>query len=122
LQNQIQANKQGHPDYSRVRRWPRYKVSLSLRVLIQGPAGAEQMYGHGRDISEGGMAVYVPTDFEIGDMTAIEVTFPNSNEKLSLRAVIRNREGFRYGVEFISLTEKDCALISSNCRALASTQ
>lgn len=122
MQNQIQADKQGHPDYSRVRRWPRHKVSLSLRVLIQGLAGAEQMYGHGRDISEGGMAVYVPTDFEIGDTTTIEITFPNSIEKLSLRAVVRNREGFRYGVEFISPTQQECALIASNCRSLATTQ
>jgi c-di-GMP-binding flagellar brake protein YcgR len=122
VQNQIQAEKQGRPDYSRVRRWPRYKVSLSLKVLIQGPAGAEQMYGHGRDISEGGMAVYVPTDFEIGDTTTIEIIFPNSIEKMSLRAVIRNREGFRYGVEFISPTPQEAALIASNCRSMASMQ
>ncbi len=122
MQNQIQAEKQAHPGYSQVRRWPRYKVSLSLRVLIQGPAGAEQMYGHGRDISEGGMAVYIPTYFEIGDTTTIEITFPNSTEKLSLRAVVRNREGFRYGVEFISPTEQECALISSNCRSLTTKQ
>jgi PilZ domain len=76
------------------------------------------MYAHGRDISEGGMAVYVPTELNVGDSAALELTVPYSQEKLLLKAFVRNREGFRYGIEFIDLGQHEREIIAGSCRAL----
>ena len=105
-------------DYSSVRRWPRFKVSLSLRLVVHGPAGVEYMFAHGRDISEGGMAVYVPTELDLGNSVVLELTVPHSQEKLLLKAFVRNREGFRYGIEFIDLGQRERDIIANGCRAL----
>ena len=109
-------------DYSSVRRWPRFKVSLSMRLLLQSPAGIEYIYAHGRDISEGGMAVYVPTELSVGDSAALEFTVPYSGEKLLLTAFVRNREGFRYGIEFTNLGQHERDMIANSCRALSLLQ
>lgn len=106
-------------DYSSARRWPRFKVSLSMRLLIHSPAGIEYIYAHGRDISEEGMAVYVPAELNIGDAAALEITVPYSQEKLLLTAIVRNREGFLYGIEFTNLGNHERNVIANSCRALA---
>jgi len=118
VHEETQLGQEERADYSSVRRWPRFKVSLSMRLVLHGPAGVEYMYAHGRDISEGGMAVYVPTELNVGDSAALEFTVPYSQEKMLLKAFVRNREGFRYGIEFIDLGQRERELISGSCRAL----
>jgi PilZ domain len=118
VQKETHVGQDERADYSSVRRWPRFKVSLSMRLILQGPGGAEYMYAHGRDISEGGMAVYVPTELNIGDSVALELILPYSQEKLLLKAFVRNREGFRYGIEFIDLGQRERDIIANGCRAL----
>jgi len=118
VHEETQLGQEERADYSSVRRWPRFKVSLSMRLVLHGPAGVEYMYAHGRNISEGGMAVYVPTELNVGDSAALEFTVPYSQEKMLLKAFVRNREGFRYGIEFIDLGQRERELISGSCRAL----
>jgi c-di-GMP-binding flagellar brake protein YcgR len=118
VQKETQIGEEQRADYSSVRRWPRFKVSLSMQLVLQGPAGIEYMCAHGRDISEGGMAVYVPTELNIGDSATLELTVPYSQEKLQIKAFVRNREGFRYGVEFIDLGQRERDIIANGCRAL----
>jgi len=118
VHEETQLGQEERADYSSVRRWHRCKVSLSMRLVLHGPAGVEYMYAHGRDISEGGMAVYVPTELNVGDSAALEFTVPYSQEKMLLKAFVRNREGFRYGIEFIDLGQRERELISGSCRAL----
>lgn len=109
-------------DYSSARRWPRFKVSLSMRLLIHSPAGIEYVFAHGRDISEGGMAVYVPAELNVGDSAALEFTVPYSQEKLLLTAFVRNRTGFRYGIEFTKLGQHERDVIANSCKALSLLQ
>ena len=122
MEKQTQLGHEQQTDYRGERRWPRHKVSLSMRLVLQSPAGVEYMYAHGRDISEGGIAIYVPTELAIGDSATLEFTIPYSQEKLLLTAIVRNREGFRYGIEFIQLSQRDRDVIASSCRALSLLQ
>lgn len=121
MQEEIQIRDE-RADYRSARRWPRFKVSLSMRLLIKSPAGIEYIYAHGRDISEGGMAVYVPTELNIGDSAALEFTVPYSQDKLLLTAFVRNRTGFRYGIEFTNLGQHERNVISNSCRILSLLQ
>lgn len=91
-------------EYSGMRRWTRYAVSLSLRVRVPTTSGQEFMLAHGRDISQGGMAVYVPVELEIGQTVLLEMAFPALQEPLTVSASVKNRLGFKYGVEFIAPT------------------
>ena len=100
------------------RRWPRYPVDLSLRVRVPTSSGFENMLAHGRDVSQGGMAVYVPAELKVGDTVFLEIIFPGVPLPLALRAAIKNRTGFKYGVEFVDPTPEQQHVILANLHRL----
>lgn len=120
----VSQAQQGQPgEYTGTRRWTRYAVSLSLRVRVPTASGQEFMLAHGRDMSQGGMAVYVPVELEIGETVLLELVFPAMQEPLTVSASVKNRLGFKYGVEFIQPTagEQQTILINLH-KLLASTR
>src|SRR5262249_51147471 len=122
MANQPQAQPEQSAQHSGVRRWRRYPVSLSLRMRVPTEAGQEYMLAHGRDVSQGGMAVYVPIDLELGQTVLLEVAFRGHPEPLTLSATVKNRTGFQYGVEFQDPTPQQQEIILVNLpRLLAST-
>lgn len=122
MQNGSQAQKKQPVGYTGMRRWTRYPVSLSLRVRIPAGSGQEYMLAHGRDVSQGGMAVYIPVEIEIGQTVLLELILPLLQDPLSLSAVVKNRTGFKYGVEFTGVTPEQQQTILINLhRLLAST-
>ena len=71
-------------------------------------------------MSEGGMSVYAPELPEIGTSVLVEFSLPGTLPKLRLRALIRNRYGFRCGMEFTDVAESDRSLIRSSLGSLVS--
>ena len=59
------------------------------------------MHGKKR-ISEGGMAVTAGVELKPGEDVAIEFTPPYAGDPIRVRGTVRNRTGYRYGVEFVS--------------------
>jgi hypothetical protein len=45
----------------------------------------------------------------------IQVSFPYSPAEVTLKAVVRNCEGFRYGLEFRDLSDHVRSLIMKSC-------
>jgi PilZ domain len=109
-------------DYSAIRRWPRCPVNLRLRVSITAPSGNEYMLAHGRDVSQGGMAIYLPAELELGNTIGVELLFPGSQEQITLSAVVKNRLGFKYGVEFISPSQEQQEVILLNLKKVLASQ
>jgi hypothetical protein len=109
-------------DWSVDRRWPRYKVDIRLKVALPQTAqssGRNFTFGQGSDVSEGGMAAYVPSELNVGDVVGIEFVLPYSKETISLRAEIRNRNGFRYGLEYVLISEAHQQLLRKALQTLA---
>lgn len=88
-----------------IRRYPRLHVDVSVRVTSSKEKRVTFARGH--DISCGGMALYVPLEFVEGDNVKLNFELPNSRVQFGISAVIKNRNGFRYGVEFIELTPEE---------------
>jgi c-di-GMP-binding flagellar brake protein YcgR len=87
--------------YETARRYPRTSADVSVRVFV----GANRFTnGRGHDIGAGGMAVYVPLELPLGTSVNLSFQLPHSRTVLGVRAVVRNRSGFRYGVEFMDLS------------------
>lgn len=101
-----------------LRRWSRHRIDVRLKITIGGPKGPT-VFGRGNILGQGGMGVYIPLSIAIGTELLLLVTFPYSPAEVTLRAVVRNCEGFRYGVEFIQLTDQVRALIVKNCDSAA---
>jgi hypothetical protein len=93
------------------RRWPRFLVNMAVQVTVrtQGPTKILSWLGQGTDISGGGLALTVASDLPIGLQIGVEFALPDSDHSLSFRCFIRNRDGQRYGLEFITENDEDYA-------------
>lgn len=101
-----------------VRHWKRYKVDVRVRAFIPTPSGVLGFYGRGSDISEGGMALFVPTNVAEGTTVDVEFTVPFSRHVLRVKAVVRNHLGYRYGVEFVAISTMQRQAIVGLCESL----
>lgn len=96
-----------HREGADLRRFPRIKSDVRVRAMSPAYAPAAESFGRGYDISEGGMGIYVP--LELAPLQEILVVFdvPPTRQRLGVRAVVRYARGYRYGVEFQNLDERD---------------
>jgi len=84
------------------RRWQRMHTNLPVRIFVRTPDCVRIVDGRGTELNDGGVAVYAATELEIGDRVDIELTKPDSEPPLRLSAVVRNRTGYLYGLQFQS--------------------
>lgn len=91
------------------RRWPRFAVDMpvQVRVTTQGPTRVVACHGQGTDLSCGGLAVTAEIDLPIGAQIGVEFIPPYSDQPITFRGFVRNRDGIRYGVEFITENDDD---------------
>ena len=91
------------PDSTSIRRWPRYKVNVPIRVIVSRAMKASIFDGRGTSLSEGGMALFAGAELRLGDQVAVEFTPPFSSPPIRVDARICNRTGYHYGVEFLAV-------------------
>lgn len=89
------------------RRFPRYAVDLKVRILATIDGKATVSYGGGHELGQGGMAIYVPLELTLGDEVRVEFEIPRARSRFQFRAVIRNKDGYRYGIEFTGLSAEE---------------
>ena len=53
------------------------------------------------------MAIYAPLEIAVGTSVNLSFQLPSSRLVFGVRAIVRTRNGFRYGVEFIDLTPSE---------------
>jgi PilZ domain len=94
------------PSYAPARRWPRYKLDVPIRAIAATPGKTTIVDGRGRDISEGGMLIFAGMELQITDSIEVEFTPPFA-EPIRVPAIVRNRNGFYYGVEFLRTSADD---------------
>jgi hypothetical protein len=94
-------------EYSALRRWPRYQVDIPLRLVTQQPRKVAILQARGTGLNAGGMTIFAGVALAIDELIGLEFVTADSGEVVRLRACVRNREGFAYGVEFIADSEED---------------
>lgn len=95
-----------------VRRFKRSKVDIRARIRRLEEPDESSVVVRTYEMSEGGMSVYAPETWETGSQLIVEVSLPRSAETLRLRCVVRNRRGFRCGMEFVELKVAERAEIA----------
>ena len=89
------------PSYLSKRRSVRYKLDVPLRVILHKEDASLVREGRGTEVSECGMCVMVGMELNLGVEVEIEFTLPFSGEPIRVAGAVRNRDGYRYGCEFI---------------------
>jgi len=100
------------------RRWERFKVELRVSLSVWRNGKELRFNGTANDISEGGMRLFVAADLYPGETIDFDLSLKYSG-KVSLKGVIRNRDRFEYGVEYLQPTAAVKDAITRNCRALS---
>ena len=93
--------------FATVRRWPRYKLDVPMRLIATKGDKSVIVQGRGNELNEGGMALFAGVELGENEQVAVEFTPPYSGNPIRVRAVVRNRNGYVYGVEFLLETDDD---------------
>ena len=92
---------------TRRRRWPRHHLDVPIRVIVHSASKTSVFVGRGNELSEGGLAVTAGVELKAGDEAEIEFTPPYCGGPIRIRGVVRNRVGYRYGMEFVAEGERE---------------
>ena len=101
------------------RRWPRYNLNLCLKITTVRNGKRTTVYGRSIEVAIGGMSCYVPVELLLCEKVEIELIFPDEQRSQRMEAIVRNRKGHRYGVEFTTLIPSEPARILESCHMLA---
>lgn len=104
------------------RRWQRFRVEIRIKATFMRDGQEAKVFGQGQDVSEGGMAAYLPAELVPGEVIEMELTPPYAQRSIFVRASIRNREGYRYGLEYLHIAPVDRELLMRSIKALALVQ
>jgi len=86
-------------DASNTRRWRRLPVDMPVRVVTAKGFSTTVVPGRGTEMSEGGMVLYAGVLLNPGDLLEVEFDTPCHSR---MTAIVRSRNGFCFGLEFIA--------------------
>jgi PilZ domain len=89
------------------RRFRRYRLDVPVRVIVQTEFKTRIIDGRGNELNEGGLAVSAGVELDLGENVEVEFTPAYTGQPLRARAAVRNRAGYRYGLEFLTDTPSD---------------
>ena len=81
------------------RRWDRLPVDMPVKVVTSKGFSTTVVMGRGTELSEGGMVLYAGILLNPGDLLEVEFDMPIHSR---LPAIVRSRNGFCFGLEFIT--------------------
>ena len=84
--------------YETIRRWPRYKIDVPVRLIAQRPTKVAIAHGRGKELNRSGMAVFAGIEVSLDEQVAVEFTPPYAGQPIRVRGFIRNRSGYTYGI------------------------
>ena len=101
------------------RRWERYDVRIEVNVTVVENGKQVSVVGQACDVSKGGLRLFVTRAIDPGSSVTMEFLLPYYSKELVIRGVVRNRDGFTHGVEFVNPTVEQQQTIERTCDVLA---
>lgn len=94
---------------------PRYDLDLRVEVSV----GNDTATGRSRDLSVSGISAYIPWELEVGQHVNVFMKVPFKQQDLLCGAVVRNRSGYRYGLEFSNVKLSQQEFLWEVCNTLS---
>lgn len=76
-------------------------------MLNSAPARFAVFHGRATELNGGGLRLFALRELRVGEELAIEFIPPHADRPVRVRGCIRNRNGYGYGVEFITENDSD---------------
>lgn len=84
-----------------VRQRQRAKLNTPVCLVIEKPGNVALISARFRDISDDGAAIFAGVELAIDSEIQIEFTAPFDTDPMRVRAIVRNRRQYVYGIEFL---------------------
>lgn len=97
-------------------RVPRHVVDFSLAVVSKSAPLPVQ--GRAENISVEGIAAVLTGELGSANIVTLSFVLPMVHEAVQVRAFVRHRDGYRYGFEFLGLSDDDRDAIDRMCERL----
>jgi len=104
------------------RRYARYAVDTRLVIHSFQDGNAKSAWGRIHEMGEDGLSATLTGELKEGDVVSLEFCLPVSTEATKVRAVVRYRDGFRHGFEFLTLTPAQRATLRNALQVLPATR
>lgn len=106
-----------HAAKSNLRRTPRSAIHMHLKIYRTIAGEKKLIPGYARNISEGGVAAFVPGHLAADERLEVQFTLPGTKTELTVKAIVRTVERFQYGLEFVRLDEAARCAITAHCES-----
>ncbi|MDR3764652.1 MAG: PilZ domain-containing protein [Acidobacteriota bacterium] len=100
------------------RRWPRFRVTMRAWLRVSRNGIEHAATGTCYDISEGGTRLFLASELHPGEELRMKLALPYGSP-IEILGVVRNRNRYEYGVEFVDVNSEERANLLRNCTALA---
>jgi len=102
------------------RRFPRFILDVRLQVKMFQAGEFRTCWGRSTEMGQDGIGATLTGSLETGEIVTLEIPLPLSPYPIKVRAIVRYRQGLRYGFEFLTLNEGQRDTIHRVCEYLAS--
>lgn len=105
------------PAYAR--RFPRFPIDARMHVRMFQNGNFQNCWGHSTELGQDGVGATLTGELQKGEIVSLEIPLPLSPYPLKVRAIVRYRQGLRYGFEFLTLNDGQRDTIKRVCDYLA---
>jgi hypothetical protein len=107
------------PGSAHARRYPRFAVDVRVQVRMFQAGEFRNCWGRSTELGQDGIGATLTGDLEAGEIVSLEIPLPLNPYPLKVRAIVRYRQGLRYGFEFLTLGDAQREMIRRVCEMLA---
>jgi hypothetical protein len=103
------------------RRFPRFELDVRMLVHVFRDGVNTTVWGRSTMLGQEGMGGTLTGDLQLGEVVGLEFTVPLSSSPVKLRAIVRYKNGFQYGFEFLAVDAHQRQAIQRACDILPAT-
>src|SRR5258707_11416484 len=107
------------PPGAHKRRYPRFAIDARMQVRMFQDGEFHSCWGRSTELGEDGIGATLTGELQAGEIVSLEIPLPLSPYPLKVRAIVRYRDGLRYGFEFLTLTGAQREMLRRVCEVLA---
>jgi hypothetical protein len=101
------------------RRFPRFVIDVRLQVKMFQAGEFRTCWGRSTEMGQDGIGATLTGSLETGEIVTLEIPLPLTPYPIKVRAIVRYRQGLRYGFEFLTLNDSQRDTIQRVCQYLA---
>jgi len=101
------------------RRFPRFAIDARMQVRMFQAGEFQSCWGRTTELGQDGIGATLTGELQSGEIVTLEIPLPLSPYPLKVRAIVRYRDGLRYGFEFLTLNDSQREMLHRVCEVLA---